>query len=468
MIFKALAVRRTLGHDDTMHVLSHKAYLVLLLGDISILYASVWMTLILRHFSIPSIESAVAHLTSFSILFVVWFVVYFMAGLYGRYTVLFRKQLPNIIFAAQAINIGIASLFFFLIPFFEITPKVVLVIYLFVSTVLLYFWRVHMYPNILVRREIGSVLVGTGTELTELTEEINKDPLYPLEFRAIIHPELSPDEETERTLRLLVENGSVSTIVADMSNHSIDTLLRFIYDLTFVERRATFIDVRQLYQEIFERLPLSLVDERWVLRYLSLGKYGVYSTVKRTIDIFLAFVLGALSLVIYPFIIFAIKLDSKGSAFYTTKRVGFGGKEFTFIKFRSMSGTDSGQQVLKTMNSITKVGAFLRRTRLDELPQLWNVLIGDMSFVGPRPEFPALVNEYRKNIEHYNLRHLVKPGLSGWAQIKHDGHVHHEADTKAATEKLAYDLYYIKERSLWVDIYVAALTIKTIMFSRGS
>jgi len=164
---------------------------VLLLGDISILYVSVWVALLLRHWELPDIEVATAHLTSFSLLFIVWFVVYFVAGLYGRYTVLFRKQLPNIIFAVQAINIAIAALFFFLIPYFQITPKTILVIYLFVSTALLYIWRVYMYPHILVRKEIGAVLVGTGLELTELAEEVNRDPLYPLDFRAIIHPELS-------------------------------------------------------------------------------------------------------------------------------------------------------------------------------------------------------------------------------------------------------------------------------------
>ena len=451
-----------------MHVLSRKAYLVLLAGDISILYVSVWVTLLLRHVSVPSLENAVVHLTSFSILFIIWFVVYFIAGLYGRYTVLFRKQLPNILFAAQAVNITIAALFFFLIPFFEITPKTVLIIYLFVSTTLLYFWRVHMYPHILVRREIGSVLVGTGLELTKLTEEVNRDPLYPLEFRAIIHPELSSDEETKRTLRLLINSGSVSTIVADMSNHSLDTLMKFIYDITFVDRVAEFIDVRRLYQEIFERIPLSLIDERWVLRYMSLKQHNIYFVFKRTIDILLALILGIFSLLLYPFIILAIKLESKGPIFYSTQRIGVGGEKFTFVKFRSMTGTDVGQQVLKTMHSVTRTGRILRRTRLDELPQLWSVLKGEMSFVGPRPELPALVDEYRKNIPHYNLRHLVKPGLTGWAQIKHDNHSHGEVDVNATTEKLSYDLYYIKERSLWLDFHIAALTLKTILFKRGS
>lgn len=451
-----------------MHILSRKAYFVLLMGDISILYVSVWVTLALRHFAIPSAESAAIHLASFSVLFVAWFVIYFIAGMYGRYTLLFRKQLPNIIFAAQAVNVGIAALFFFLIPFFNITPKTVLVIYLFVSTALLYVWRVHMYPHILVRREIGSVLVGTGIELTELAEEVNRDPLYPMEFRAIVHPELSSNEEVERTLRLLIEGGSISTVVADMSNRSLDPLLRFIYDLTFVEHSAVFIDVRGLYQEIFERVPLSLIDDRWLLRYVSLKQHNVYTLLKRVSDIIGALVIGLLSLILYPFIMLAIKIEDGGAMFYSVERIGRGGVPFTFTKFRTMTGSDNGQQVLKSMHTVTRVGRVLRRLRLDELPQLWSVLKGDMSFIGPRPELPALVEAYRKDIPHYNLRHLAKPGLSGWAQIRHHNHAHHEIDMSATTEKLAYDLYYIKERSLWLDFYIAMLTLKTVLFHRGS
>lgn len=441
---------------------------MLLLGDISILYTSVWATLILRHFEIPSAVSAAAHLTSFSILFIVWFTVYFIAGLYGRYTVLFRKQLPNIIFAAQAVNIIFAALFFFLIPFFAITPKTVLFIYLIVSTGLLYFWRVHMFPHILVRREIGAVLVGTGQELTELTEEVNRDPLYPLEFRAIMHPELMSNEVTERTIRGLIDTESISTIVADMSNRALDTLLRFIYDITFVERSAEFIDVRKLYQEIFEKVPLSLIDDRWLLRYVSLSGHTTYSVAKRILDIIFALILGVVSLVLYPFIMVAIALEDGRPFFIRQERVGQGGRRITITKFRSMTGSDAGQAVLASMHTVTKVGAFLRRTRLDELPQLWGILRGNLSFIGPRPEFPAMVSEYRKHISYYNLRHLVKPGLSGWAQVKHMNHPHHGVDVDATREKLAYDLYYIKERSIWLDFYTAILTVKTLLFNPGS
>jgi exopolysaccharide biosynthesis polyprenyl glycosylphosphotransferase len=451
-----------------MHVLSRGAYSVLLLGDIGALYSAVWVTLIVRNFSFPSVESAAIHLTSFTLLFLAWFLVYALMGLYGRYTILFRKQLPNTIVAAQAINIVIAALFFFFIPLFAITPKTVLAIYLVISTLLLYVWRVHVFPYLLIQREIGAVLVGTGSELTALTEEVNKDPLYPMEFRAIIHPELIAEEDAKKTISLLIESNSVSTVVADMENRSLDTLLRFLYEVTFVKQNAVFIDVRRVYQEVFERVPLSLIDDRWLLRYMSPEQRTLYAFLKRVIDVMASLILGAASLVLYPIIILAIKLDSKGPIFYITDRVGLGGKTFRFVKFRSMTGTDNGKEALTTAHTVTRVGKFLRRSRFDELPQLWNVLKGDMSFIGPRPEFPALVDAYKDTVPHYHLRHLVKPGLSGWAQVKHDNHAHHGVDATATSEKLAYDLYYIKERSLLFDMQIVFLTVKTLLFHRGS
>jgi len=333
-----------------------------------------------------------------------------------------------------------------------------------------------MYPNLDIREEIGAILLGTSKELSDLAEEVNTDTVYPLEFRAIVHPELVQSSELKNTIRRLVASGEVSTVVADMGNHSIDSVLQFIYDITFIKRAATFIDARRLYQEIFQRLPLSLIDDRWILRYVSLSPHSVYSVLKRSFDIVAAIILGLLSLSLYPFIILAIRLDnSKNSEvlpcraiFYSADRVGMGGRLMRITKFRTMTGCDDGQDVLETKHTVTRVGKFLRRTRLDELPQLWSVLKGEMSFVGPRPEFPELVDEYVKEIKYYNLRHLVKPGLSGWAQIMHDAHSHHKKDTDSTKDKLAYDLFYVKERSLWMDLHIALLTLKTIISKKGS
>jgi lipopolysaccharide/colanic/teichoic acid biosynthesis glycosyltransferase len=149
--------------------------------------------------------------------------------------------------------------------------------------------------------------------------------------------------------------------------------------------------------------------------------------------------------------------------------VGRNNKVINIYKFRSMTSNDQGEygQGGKTSLRVTKLGAILRKSRLDEFPQIWNVLKGDISLIGPRPELPALVKHYGEEVPYYNIRHLIKPGLSGWAQIYHDGHSHHGVDTEETKNKLSYDLYYIKNRSFLLDIKIALRTVKTLASIAG-
>tara|TARA_B100000745_G_scaffold262983_1_gene187258 strand:- start:3685 stop:5043 length:1359 start_codon:yes stop_codon:yes gene_type:complete len=452
-----------------MHVLGHKSYVVLLLGDISILYLSVWLTLFIRHGSIPDLEFASVHLASFSVLFVAWFVVFIVGGLYGRYTLLFKRKLPTVLFSAQAINIAIAALFFFLIPFFKITPKTVLVIYLFVSSTLLYVWRMYVYPHLLKRREVGAVVIGTGSELTKLAEHINRDTVYPMVVRAIIHPELSKNADIKRTVELLIESGAVTTIVVDMSNRSIDPLLDFVYYTTFIERSASFIDVRDIYQEVFERVPLSLIDDRWILKNVSVLPQQIYDVVKRVIDVVLSIGGLIISAVLFPIIAIAIKVEDGGSVFVTQERVGKHTITFTSYKFRSMSYSDQGAWIGENKNNtVTKVGGFLRKYHLDELPQLWNVLKGDMSLVGPRPDIAGLYSSIVSEIPFYKLRYTIHPGLTGWAQTTQEyeeGNMSPQS-MDATRLRLQYDLFYVRHRSLLLDAKIILRTINTVLFGR--
>jgi lipopolysaccharide/colanic/teichoic acid biosynthesis glycosyltransferase len=135
-----------------------------------------------------------------------------------------------------------------------------------------------------------------------------------------------------------------------------------------------------------------------------------------------------------------------------------------------MSGNDSGNYGPhgKTQLVVTRVGRWLRVLRIDELPQLWNVFKGDLSLVGPRPELPALAEQYSSRIPYYNARYLVTPGLAGWAQTRHDRHPHHGADIAETKEKLSYDLYYLKHRSLFFDIFIILQTIRIVLTARGT
>src|SRR5262249_60273361 len=140
------------------------------------------------------------------------------------------------------------------------------------------------------------------------------------------------------------------------------------------------------------------------------------------------------------------------------------------LKDRAMSGNDSGKYAEsgKTKLKITRVGRWLRVLRIDELPQLWAVVRGDLSLVGPRPELPALANQYSARIPYYNARYLVAPGLTGWAQIKHDAHPHHGTAMEETKEKLSYDLYYLQRRSLAIDLFIILQTIRIVLTAKGS
>jgi len=164
----------------------------------------------------------------------------------------------------------------------------------------------------------------------------------------------------------------------------------------------------------------------------------------------------------------AVKLDSPGPIFYTQERVGKNGRRFKIIKFRSMSASaekDSGPVWATNSDPrVTRVGRIIRKLRLDELPQFVNVLRGDMNFVGPRPERPVFVEQLNKIIPYYSQRHLIKPGLTGWAQIKYP----YGSSVEDAIEKLRYDLYYIKNQSFFLDAAIIFETVKTVLFGRGA
>ena len=220
-----------------------------------------------------------------------------------------------------------------------------------------------------------------------------------------------------------------------------------------------------MYEDVFGRVPLSLIDSAWLARNVSRSAHVLYDPLKRAIDIVCGFILGVISLIFYPFIILAIKLDDGGPIFISQERVGKSGRLFRIRKFRSMSGNDSGVYGASgsTKLVVTPVGRILRTSRLDELPQLWDVVTGRLSFIGPRPELPSLVEIYEKEIPFYMVRHLIKPGLSGSAQLYYHGDPHHAADIASTKMKLSYDLFYLKHRSLTLDLSIGIKTIRRLL-----
>ncbi|MEN9412984.1 MAG: hypothetical protein RLZZ342_71 [Candidatus Parcubacteria bacterium] len=451
-----------------MHPVPKYEYLILLLGDVAVFVLSLWITLALRYVAIPNTDILTLHAVPFTLLFALWIVVFFLAGLYGKHTRLFRSSLPSLIFSVQLVNIALSGLFFFLVPVFGIAPKTNLLLYLLVSAPLIYAWRVWVFSRLRTARTLKGVLIAAGPEAQALAREVKNDDRYPFSFAYVIDTAHAPTHEViQRACRVAAEDD-VTFVVVDYADPAVLSALPIIYDSAFHKTRFALMDVVDLYQEVFDRVPLSLTRYAWVLDQI--GASRTYDALKRVIDILGAIGIGAISLVVYPFVAVAIKLDDGGPIFIMQERVGRFQKPIRVRKFRTMTGNDSGEygDDGKSKLVVTRVGRWLRVLRLDEIPQLWSVLTGDLSLVGPRPELPALAAQYSARIPYYNARYLVAPGLTGWAQIKHDRHPHHGTAMEETKEKLSYDLYYLQRRSLLLDIFILFQTVRTVLTARGS
>lgn len=451
-----------------MSLVPKREYVVLLIGDVIIFGVSLWATLALRYLEAPSSELFRTHLLPFSFLFAAWVAVFFLAGLYGRHTRLFRSRLAATILYTQMVNIGLAALFFFSIPAFGLAPKTILLLYLVVSFILIFFWRIGLYPHLRSRRRLKGVLIASGPDAKALALEVASDARYPFAFEYVIDTARAASHEVIQQACRVAEEDDVAFLVVDFSDKAVSAALPIIYDAAFHKRRFALLDAATLYEEVFEREPLSLIHYEWVLANVSASR--VYDILKRVIDILCAALGVLVSLIFYPFIMLAIKLDDGGQIFIVQERVGRFQKPIRIYKFRSMSGNDAGDYGTsgKTKLTVTRVGYWLRLLRLDEFPQLWNVLRGDLSLVGPRPELPTLASQYNARIPYYNARYLIAPGLTGWAQVRHDRDPHHGTDIVETKTKLSFDLYYLAHRSLLLDIFILLQTVRIFVTARGS
>ncbi|MDO8575603.1 MAG: sugar transferase [bacterium] len=440
-----------------------KEPIILFIGDILVLFLSLWLTLLIRFRDPLNFKLFVDHLTPFAILFAISILIFFIAGLYEKHTVLYKGKLPQIILNSQITNAVVAISLFYFFPHFIVAPKVTLFIYLVISSLLISWWRMKGVSRFETKKKEISIVIGRGPEIDEMVKEINNNSRYGIFIDEVIDPDTLPSHYDIKQMLESAKVNNISLFIIDTANEKTKVFLEAFYRMIFSGVR--FVDSRELYEEVFGRVPLSLVDYDWFLSNISLYPKPIYSLVKRIMDILISGILGLISLIFYPFVYLVIKIEDKGPLFIFQDRIGKGGKRIRIVKFRSMSRNDNAEDYDNKVveNKVTKVGSFLRKTRIDELPQLWNVFKGDLSLIGPRPELPKPVELYEKEISYYNVRHLITPGLSGFAQIYHENPSHHSFEINEAKNKLSYDLFYIKNRSLILDLKITLRTIKILL-----
>ena len=254
-----------------------------------------------------------------------------------------------------------------------------------------------------------------------------------------------------------------ATIVVDLRAVLSEDMARYVSSASVSGQ--TIRPLVDVYEEHTGRLPLVHIVGGWEVTR-PVYRSG-FAPVKRAIDIVLVLVTLPLWIILGAITWFVVKIDSRGPALYRQPRVGRNGETFTLVKFRTMiKDAEADGPQFASMNDprITRVGWFLRRSRLDEIPQLWTVLMGDLALVGPRPERPVFVERYSATIPFYDSRVLIRPGITGWAQV-HYGYADGDADT---VEKLTYDLYYVKHSSIWLDIHIFGKSIWTVLTGFGA
>ncbi|MEK7647094.1 MAG: sugar transferase [Patescibacteria group bacterium] len=449
--------------------------ILLVLGDIVVLYIALILALSIRYGELPTQKIWSMHLVPFSIIFFTWIAIFYIAGLYDLAKFISAKEMQGRIIWAMEFAGIVALAAFYLIPYFIIAPKTNLFLDLAITLLLLSLWRRNFLARLIKARKINVLFFGLSKDIAQFISYIAKSPQLGYRVTAIMR---LPDENRENydlppempvfnfdhNLTNLIKTEGVSLIVASSSIKQNREIIRMFYEI--LPLGISIIDFPRFYEILLGKVPVSLITESWFLENLMELNKGAFENIKRWSDIVLAVLLGTVTAALTPLIALLIKIDSQGPVFYRQKRVGKNGKIFEIIKFRSMvKNAEKGEAKWATEkdNRVTKLGNILRKTRIDELPQLWNVLKGELSFVGPRPERPEFIETLKKEIPHYAMRHIVKPGLSGWAQINFP----YGASVEDAIEKLQYDLYYIKNRSLSLEFSIYLKTIATVIHHQG-
>jgi sugar transferase (PEP-CTERM system associated) len=257
----------------------------------------------------------------------------------------------------------------------------------------------------------------------------------------------------------------IDRVIVAMENRRGAMPVRELLDLRL--RGVIIEDSSVLLERLLGRLPLDGLNPSALIFTHGFNVKASQQILRRLVSMLVSFIGLVMCLPFIPFLILAVRLTSPGPIFFRQTRVGLRGRPFTVIKFRTMrQDAEAKGAVWATKNDprVTSLGRFMRKTRLDEIPQLWNVLRGDMGFVGPRPERPEFVQWLSSEIPFYELRHIIRPGITGWAQVRYQ----YGATLEETKQKLEYDLYYVKHLSIGLDLLIMFETVKTIILRRGA
>lgn len=333
----------------------------------------------------------------------------------------------------------------------------------------LIFWRwayAHLIAMRVLREKV--YLLGNGERAMRIREAIESRPelgMDLIDWSGTGSGGASNSESIAKTLRDLAGRRAVDRVIVALTDRRSMMPVNELLDLRLHGIRVD--DGTSLLEKVTGKIDVDELHPSWMIFGDGFRLTQRHWFLRRIISTLLALTLSIVTLPLTPIIALLIRLTSKGPLLYRQKRVGLRGHVFDCLKFRTMRAdaeADSGPTWASDEDPrITTVGRFLRRSRLDEIPQIWNVLRGDMAFVGPRPERPEFVTKLSEQIPYYHVRHVVRPGITGWAQINYG----YGSSVEEAKEKLRFDLYYIRNVSVMLDLLIVFYTIRAVAIGRG-
>ncbi len=437
--------------------------IIFLIGDLLVLHGALALTLLVRYRLIGKQDSLTpywsGHWQYFLGVFAIFIVVFYVNSLYSLRQMAavrnFTRRTLNSVLAASLLSV----LYFYIFPRVDIAPKTNLAIFAIIALVCFLIWRRLSYWLVSANAwQNNLAIIGYNDKVATLVAELQNRPGFGYQAALIIK---SLDELTNLEENIRAKN--IRTIILADNFHEAPVLRQILFSL--LPLKMSYISYEAFYEQIHEKVPVESINQTWFLENLQEGDKNYFDFLKQIMDFTLAACLFIVSLPFWPLIALAVKISSPGPAIFVQARVGKNGRLFRLFKFRTMRVANNDQS-LTTPNDhrVTSLGKFLRSSRLDEIPQLLNIISGQMSFIGPRPERPELSEDLEKQVPFYTTRLLIKPGLTGWDQISGEYHSPTASDT---LKKLQNDLYYLKHRSLYLDITIALKTVATVLGREG-
>lgn len=427
---------------------------ILIFGDIVLAYISLLLTVLLGFWNNFSWQILWQHILPFTFLYFFWFIILYIFELYNLTLIKPKIEFITRLGESSLTCLIIGAVFFYSIPFFGITPKTNLLINTVIFTLLLFLWRrlfYYLFSSLYFQKV---AFLGKNPLAVKLAKQIESNPQIGYKFFKFL--------DSRKPLLPQLRNKKIGLLIITQELFSNKKISQELYKC--LPLKIEFIDLPQAYEDLFHKIPIDFLNQSWFLRNLREGEKKIYDKMKRIEDIIVSGLIVILTSPLWLIFAILIKQEDKGPVFYKQKRVGKDNNVFWLQKFRSMevnAEKDGAVWAKKEDPRTTKMGRFLRKSHLDEMPQMLNVLKGNISIVGPRPERPKFVKKLEKEIPHYHLRHIIKPGFTGWAQVK----FRYARSIMDSHEKFQYDLYYIKNRSFLLDLGCLLKTFQ-IFFKR--